>query len=284
MKSRVRYQKGVLSGPFQEFNSQGQLVMEGTYKKGQWHGKLRQYDQSGLLAEKRYKKGELIEKDTAHWHLKAWLHHNAKDTVPETSTPQIAEQAADTITHQPFWKRLLRKKQKQLSHLPVKFWKRKAKTVRVMGKGKLKAGVLSLALVVSVVVAAIGSSMILASYYFQINTLDYKKENQLTANLQSAWALLLADFDQLTYEEAKYLDLYGTGEDSVKLIKKPWGILDVGLVYAVQGKKSKRQAAVIGSSCDSLGKSVLYLADEQRPLSLAGNTLIKGRAYLLKQA
>ncbi len=147
---------------------------------------------------------------------------------------------------------------------------------------KLPAGILSLSLVISVVIAAIGSSMLVVHYYFGLKAVDYQAENKLSQNLQSGWTVLLSQFPVSAYDQEEHLDLYGEEQDSVGLLKKHWGIYDIGIVSAYHGKHIKQQMAIIGSKRDSIGTLALYLSDEQRPLSLVGNTWINGNAMIPK--
>lgn len=147
---------------------------------------------------------------------------------------------------------------------------------------RLPAGILSLSLVISVVIAAIGSSMVIVHWYFGLKTVDYRVENRLTQNLHSGWTLLLSQFTDRTYTHEDLFDLYGDMQDSVGLSKKHWGIYDIGIVRAFHGKNVKQSLAIIGNTCDSVGNLALYLSDEQRPLSLVGNTSIHGKAMIPK--
>lgn len=80
------------------------------------------------------------------------------------------------------------------------------------------------------------------------------------------------------------MDLYGRDRDSISLEKFPWGMYDVGVVEGTyrtplrlhEGLKVMLMAGASNETTDA----ALYLTDRNRPLSLAGQTLIKGNAYL----
>ena len=147
---------------------------------------------------------------------------------------------------------------------------------------KAKAGVLSLVLSLSLVVALICASMILLAYTNRIDFLQKDIELKLQRNADSGLQYLLASFSNLEHNQPLVIDLYSNEEDSVSISKKPWGFFDIGLVTAFQGRLLAQSSAIIGSTDVEALQSAVYLADEGRPLSVAGNTRVVGKSYLPK--
>ena len=144
----------------------------------------------------------------------------------------------------------------------------------------LPGGVLPLVLSVSVVVGIICLAMVLLGYVNRVLYVTNDATSRLHRNVQSGYNYILADANQVTAPLSGVEDLFGRGTDSVLIGRKRWGLYEVGTVLAWAGNQQKGGAIMIGHRPDSLGQAALYLADERRPLSIAGNTRISGKAYL----
>ena len=146
---------------------------------------------------------------------------------------------------------------------------------------KVPAGVLSLVLSVSLVIAVLCSSLIYLAYYYRLTYLHYEITDELSAHAKSGTQYLLAESKHLSPNEWYPLKIVND-TDSILLMKKYWGVYELGISRAARGAKSKSLAVLIGEKANLIEQSALYLSDEQRPLSIAGNTNIKGNAYLPK--
>ena len=153
--------------------------------------------------------------------------------------------------------------------------------MRGRGSEKLEAGILSSVLSVSLIIAALCASLISLAYYYRMATLQHTITDRLDDNARSGINLLLATLNN-TASYGHWKDLYGQTQDSVWLQQKPWGVYQVGVAKAQTGNHSRQRVALFGQHPDKVGQSALYLADEQRPLSVAGHTQLKGTCYLPK--
>lgn len=140
----------------------------------------------------------------------------------------------------------------------------------------LKAHALFIVIVIALILGIISSSLILLAYHYRI----YSHENLLAKRLQlnAASGLHILLTDQNGFQTEETLDLYGKEVDSVQLKKISWGAFETGLVRAFSGRHQVNRAAQLGYTPDSA--FAVYLPDQRLPLSLAGNTLIKGNCYL----
>lgn len=153
---------------------------------------------------------------------------------------------------------------------------------RKQPKGTFEAGILSTVLAVSLIIATLCASLILLSYYYRTSTVQHTLAQRLNNNAQSGINLLLATTDQRAFAEKNKVDLFGRGQDSVTLWQKPWGLYQVAVAQAQVGRHREEKIALVGQHPNPLGKAALYLLDEQRPLSIAGNTQLTGTCYLPK--
>ncbi len=145
----------------------------------------------------------------------------------------------------------------------------------------LKASALYLVIVIALVIALLCSSLIAAAYYYRLEYQRKFRYDRLENNLQSGVNLLLTSADSV-YGRPTEFDLYDKGSDSVLLHKFNWGIYDVGIVKAFALRDTLFNVFSIASNIDSAKWACLYLADQDRPLSLSGETSIVGDAWLPK--
>ena len=146
---------------------------------------------------------------------------------------------------------------------------------------KLAAGVLPLVLAISLVVALICSAALLLVYYHKLLFIDSRLEQQLQENTESGYAYALASLEELPQKEWVALDLFGKEEDSVRIRKEAWGAFEILQVEAYKGKRIQRKVGLAGIQLKP-DKAALYLEDQRRPMSIAGDAKITGNAYLPK--
>ena len=145
----------------------------------------------------------------------------------------------------------------------------------------LRASALYLVIVIALVIALLCSSLIAAAYYYRLEYQRKFRYDRLENNLQSGINLLLASKDSV-YNRPTAVNLFDEGADSVLLQKFNWGIYEVGIVKAFASTDTLFSAFSLGSSIDSARWACLYLADQDRPLSLSGETSIIGNAWIPK--
>jgi hypothetical protein len=146
---------------------------------------------------------------------------------------------------------------------------------------KIKAGVLPYVLTLALVISSICMMMILMAYYNGLEISKYRTGLKLNRNATSGLNYLLASND-IEYGFPIQLDLFGDGNDSVLLSKKPWGLFEVNYVRAHQGDHRLTKIALSGKKILQLRDMAVYLSDNNVPLSLIGETEIIGNAVLPK--
>lgn len=146
----------------------------------------------------------------------------------------------------------------------------------------VKAGALLYSLSIALLIGLLSSSLILYSYFIRISLQQNFDIVRLHINTNSAMQLLLATPENILFDNTTEIDLFGEGNDIVTLKRKLWGAFEIAVSNAVVGKFSSTRAAIIGATLHNDSKISLYLADEDKPLSLCGNTVIKGICYLPK--
>ncbi len=141
---------------------------------------------------------------------------------------------------------------------------------------KVKAGALQFAIFISILIALLISafiSMVYLQSHFQLKAIFYKKAVHFT-NLGIAYSFEhKIDYDQMTY-----LEFDESLNDLTTLTKEHWGIFDLIRVNSAVKDESFQKTALLGGY-NSL-RNALYLQDDNRPLIVAGNTIIKGNTAL----
>lgn len=143
---------------------------------------------------------------------------------------------------------------------------------------KVKGGALLFSLVFSLIILIILSSIILLSYYKRMEMEQLFRKDKLLLNATSGLNLLLAS--EQSSGNVQLTDLYETGNDSVKLAQRKWGVFEIISSTAMKGGDSYSKAAMVGYKPDKSQLSALYIADLNRPVSVCGKTVIRGTAYL----
>lgn len=145
----------------------------------------------------------------------------------------------------------------------------------------LRASALYLVIVIALVIGVICSSLVVVAYFYRTEYQKKFRYDKLSNNLRSGINLLLAGTDS-SYLKQNKINLFATATDSIVLQKKTWGIYDVGVVQAFVQHDTTYKTFSIANSIDSVKWAALYLADDDRPLSISGKTKIEGDAYLPK--
>lgn len=150
--------------------------------------------------------------------------------------------------------------------------------IKRINEKKLDGAALQMVIIISLVITIISGSLLLLSYYKNMRYLHFAKQERLERDLKSAIVLSLSkDF---------------TGQDSVftggvfsldtALIKQEdWGLFQLIVINVFQGSDTLSKSYLIGNTLEKPNE-VLYIADEDRPLSISGNSKITGNAYLPK--
>lgn len=143
----------------------------------------------------------------------------------------------------------------------------------------IRASALYISLILSLLILLICGATLLLGYTYKMQDRKQERRFVLKNNLSSAEAILL-DPDY-PVDSAQQSSLFGNGRDSVFVEKKAWGAYETGLAKSWIGMDTLSSGFLIGAALtDSL--KVLYLADEDRPMSITGKSLIRGTAYIPK--
>ena len=149
-----------------------------------------------------------------------------------------------------------------------------------MFPGTLKAGALLYAILLSVLVCGIMASVMLFQQYSQFHFMHRLRTEQLISNVHSALNLAMNDRNLFQQTSVIELDLFGEGTDSVAIRRRPWGLYS-SISVAAHSRELEYTRSVLSGVIDH-NLPVLYLSDRDKPLSLCGNTLIRGRAVIPK--
>lgn len=146
----------------------------------------------------------------------------------------------------------------------------------------IKAGSLFYAIIISLIIATTSSSFILSAYLSKIQVNNLELNNSLHLNADSGYNLLLSKQSLIAINQYKCIDLFDNGTDSVYVQRKQWGAYEIAISKAINRNKSIIRIGLAGFCPNVEDRYSLYLVDEDKPLSLCGNTHIKGKAILPK--
>ncbi|MES2113015.1 MAG: hypothetical protein V4577_29970 [Bacteroidota bacterium] len=145
----------------------------------------------------------------------------------------------------------------------------------------IKASALYMVIIIALVIGIICSSLVAVAYFYKQQSQKKSRFNALENNLGSGVNILLASADT-AYSGGKTLSLFGGDADSVILKKTSWGLYTIGVVKSFIQKDTVFKVFSIASSIDSTKWAALYLADNDRPVSVSGKTVIRGEAFIPK--
>jgi hypothetical protein len=145
----------------------------------------------------------------------------------------------------------------------------------------IRSSALYIAITVALVLALFCSALLAFAYYYRLNYESALRRDTLALNLSSAVNILLAD-EYNVKPNWTNLDLYGEGDDSVRYRTILWGIYRIGITQAFRQQDTLHRVFSAGIRSDTAERYALYVADEDRPVSLSGTTRISGNVYLPK--
>lgn len=146
----------------------------------------------------------------------------------------------------------------------------------------IKASSLFYAVVISIIIAIVSSAIILFAYQSRIAVDNLQLQERLNLNAGSGINLLLSEQSIVPVNEFKFLDLFGSGEDSVFLQRKRWGAFEILISRAMFRNRQVERIAQSGSVPDQENAFSLYLCDEGKPLAICGDTKLRGNVFLPK--
>ena len=144
----------------------------------------------------------------------------------------------------------------------------------------LKAGALYFSIIVAFIIAVICASLIMLAAHYRGSYLKEVRMARLSRNMDSGIAYVLAASAD-SAQNSLALDLFGDETDSVLIEQKHWGIFTLATVKSFVLTDTLKQAFLIGQETAN-DAVALYLNDEDRPLSVSGDTRITGNAEVPK--
>lgn len=146
----------------------------------------------------------------------------------------------------------------------------------------IKAGALLYSLAIALLIGLLSSALILFAFFNRTALQRNSDIERAQLNANSSMQLLLAAPGKVPFDNYTEIDLFGQATDKVTLYRKHWGAFEIAHSIAVAGKQSAYRAAMVGATLHNDSRISVYLADQDKPLSLCGNTLIRGICYLPK--
>jgi hypothetical protein len=147
---------------------------------------------------------------------------------------------------------------------------------------RIPASSLMITVVLSLVIGLICAAFIRLAYVQALERTDADMEDKLSRNLESAIDIVMEDDPPAGQPLQKSLDLFGQGSDSTYIREEKWGVYDAAYIRVVAGRRMKQKGLFVGSLLPDTLDGCLYLAEHREVLSVVGNTLLTGNAYLPK--
>lgn len=142
---------------------------------------------------------------------------------------------------------------------------------------RLKASALQLTIVISLIISILLGCLIYLFYFYKLQESRFSHKDRMLQLMDAA--IVLAQSKQLDYGEVQMQNLV-FADDSIRIHKEQWGLYDLLTVHTYYQRDSSSKAFLLG--LESIDSTVLYVADEDRNLSVSGKTRIAGHAYLPK--
>lgn len=136
----------------------------------------------------------------------------------------------------------------------------------------LKAGALYLSIITAFLIAVICASLIMIAAHFRAGYLKDLRMGKLYRNMDSAISLVLSGEE---LDGKQNIDLFGDETDSVMIESSHWGIFALSSIRCFVSSDTLSRAFLTGLDT-SQDRVAVYLSDEDRPVSVSGNTRITG--------
>lgn len=143
---------------------------------------------------------------------------------------------------------------------------------------KVDGAALQIVIIISLVITILCSCLLLLTYYKSMRYLQFTSRERMENNLKDAITLSLSK----TFSSRDTTisdDLFSI--DTVRLTQENWGMFDLIKVKVYHGMDTLRKTYLTGMSPEH-PKEVIYVVDEDRPLSITGKSKITGDAMLPK--
>lgn len=144
---------------------------------------------------------------------------------------------------------------------------------------KIKAGALQYALVVSVLIALTIFAFISLVYLQQQLTVKNDFYKEAIENVQTGFDYIA--INDIPYNELKEHSFTDNAQEITTLLKKHWGVFDLGIVTSKVKNEVVEKIALLGNNNSK--RQALYLEETNKPLVVVGSTKITGNVSLPKQ-
>lgn len=144
---------------------------------------------------------------------------------------------------------------------------------------KVKAGALYLSIIIALIIAMICSSLLVLTYYFRLYYVQNQRAQQLENNMDAGLSIALNQSKSM--DSLQLIDLYEQQGDSLLIRTEKWGLFKMVYLQTQIQSDTLYRALLIGNNCGH-DQNVIYLSDEDRPLSISGNTQLTGDVLLPK--
>ena len=143
----------------------------------------------------------------------------------------------------------------------------------------VKAAALYIVIIISLMIAVISASLLSVAFYYRLEHQKKARLDRLSSNLESGIAITLSS-GYTVLDTLQHKSLYADQQDSVILYQTHWGMYELQTVKTFELMDTLQRSFLTGLT--DKDSSAIYLADEDRPLSLSGDTRITGDGELPK--
>lgn len=145
----------------------------------------------------------------------------------------------------------------------------------------LEARALFYAIIVSLLIAVVSGALVSLAYLQRLQQTDQFQQQRMVRNVKSGIELVKGKGVLSAYED---IDLYGNQTDSITVGQLDWGLFKVGFSQAISRSLGQADTLTkvfyLGEQNNPSLAPALFLTDHSTDLSIAGNTLLKGAAFV----
>ncbi len=142
----------------------------------------------------------------------------------------------------------------------------------------LKAAALYLVLVISFIVTVILGSLIYLAFFFRNQDARFNRMDILRQQIEAGFSLVTSR--SFPYVKDTVMTNVIQLGDSIHLSRYEWGLYDIAVVQVNRNQDTLWKNALLGTVVND--SMVLYIPDEDRPVSISGETVLRGTAFLPK--
>ncbi len=147
---------------------------------------------------------------------------------------------------------------------------------------RLKSGILYYVVFVLFIIWTICLGILLAFKLNSIEYIDNSMFDNLNSDLRSTVNIICKTPDIVKINDSITIDLFNDSLSKTKVIRKSWGIYSIISIISARRKASVSENYLTGADIWAKEPIALYMADENKYLSISGNTHLSGTCYLPK--